>query len=202
MSLRMFSLSQRHPPIGRLIDVALPLMRATTKKRGNSVIWGWRIMVILSLSPRWNLPEIGLVRVGSIVGLGNTGTGRVLAAFRSPAETQTMRPLHESHFTCMLRRLKAPTVGKIVLTRSFISINSLILCVFAWPESEIIFRAKVSLYWSVISWRWVNQESIVLPFLLTCNVFVNKALTLCPRIPQEGVLAISLIRCLIRTVGR
>ncbi len=44
----------------------------------------------------------------------------------------------------MLRRLKAPTVGKIVLNRSFISINSLIPCVFAWPESEIIFHAKVS----------------------------------------------------------
>ncbi len=54
------------------------------------------------------------------------------------------RPLHESHFTCMLRRLKAPTVGKIVLNRSFISINSLIPCVFALPKSEIIFRAKVS----------------------------------------------------------
>ncbi len=34
---------------------------------------------------------------------------------------------------------------KIVLNRSFISINSLIPCVFALPESEIIFRAKVSL---------------------------------------------------------
>ncbi len=45
----------------------------------------------------------------------------------------------------MLRRLKAPTVGKNVLNRSFISINSLIPCVFAWPESEIIFRAKVSI---------------------------------------------------------
>ncbi len=33
---------------------------------------------------------------------------------------------------------------KIVLNRSFIPINSLIPCVFALPESEIIFRAKVS----------------------------------------------------------
>ncbi len=33
---------------------------------------------------------------------------------------------------------------KIVLNRSFISINSLIPCVFALPESELIFRAKVS----------------------------------------------------------
>ncbi len=57
----------------------------------------------------------------------------------------TVRPLHENHFTSMLRRLKAPTVGKIVLNRSFISINSLIPCVFALPKSELIFRAKVSL---------------------------------------------------------
>ena len=50
----------------------------------------------------------------------------------------------------MLRRLKAPTVGKIGLNRSFISINSLIPCVFALPESEIIFRAKdLSLFYPV-----------------------------------------------------
>ncbi len=83
-----------------------------------------------------------------------------------------MRPLHESHFTCMLRRLKAPTVGKIVLNRSFISINSLIPCVFALPESEIIFRAKVSMKYQpsrittivlIIATQWFLIDTIQRP---------------------------------------
>ncbi len=56
-----------------------------------------------------------------------------------------MRLLDESHFTCMLRRPKAPAVGKKGLNRSLIGINSLISCVFATSENEIIFLAKVSL---------------------------------------------------------
>ncbi len=43
------------------------------------------------------------------------------------------------------KAISPPCCVKIVLNRSFISINSLIPCVFAWPKSEIIFRAKVSL---------------------------------------------------------
>ena len=39
---------------------------------------------------------------------------------------------------------KAPTVGKNVLNRSFIGINSLIPCVFALPENKIPAYAKVS----------------------------------------------------------
>ena len=55
-----------------------------------------------------------------------------------------MSSLHESHFNCMLRRPKAPAVGKNALYRSLTGINSIIPCVFATLESEIIFRAKVS----------------------------------------------------------
>ena len=43
---------------------------------------------------------------------------------------------------------------KNVLTRSFISINSLIPCVFALPENKIIFRAKVSLGHSCLTYSY------------------------------------------------
>lgn len=97
LSLRMFSLSQRHPPVSRLIDVALPLMRATTKKAWQSCHLGMEnngdIVIVASVeSPgNWGLA----LRVGSVVGLANTGTGRVLAAFRSQAETQIMLERHK-----------------------------------------------------------------------------------------------------------
>ncbi len=72
----------------------------------------------------------------------------------------SLRALHESHFICMLRRLKAPTVGKNGLNRSFISINSLIPCVFALPKSEIIFRAKVTKLLTVSSTAFLLQRKV------------------------------------------
>ncbi|MFT6578199.1 MAG: hypothetical protein ACJAU3_000881 [Zhongshania sp.] len=57
-----------------------------------------------------------------------------------------MRPLHDSYFALCRRRLKAPTFGKIVLNRSFMSINSLIPCDFSLPENKIPARAKIYLY--------------------------------------------------------
>lgn len=97
LSLRMFSLSQRHPPVGRLIDVALPMMRAVTNQAWQSCHLGMEnngdIVIVASVdSPgNWGLS----LRVGSIIGLANTGTGRVLAAFRPRAETETMLERHK-----------------------------------------------------------------------------------------------------------
>ncbi len=53
-----------------------------------------------------------------------------------------LRALHESHFSSMLCLPHKGAPRKTVLNRSFININFLIPCVFALPESEIIFRAK------------------------------------------------------------
>ena len=43
------------------------------------------------------------------------------------------------------KAISLPCRVKNVLNRSFIHINSLIPCIFALPESKIIFRAKVSM---------------------------------------------------------
>ena len=98
LSLKMFSLSQRHPPIARLIDAAQPLMRAATKKAWQSCHLGTEnngdIVIVASAdSPgNWGLS----LRVGSIVGLDNTGTGRVLAAFRPRSEAEAMLDRHRT----------------------------------------------------------------------------------------------------------
>ena len=60
--------------------------------------------------------------------------------------THEPRPLHKSHFTCMLRRLKAPAVGRG--SQSVIDKHKLpIPWVFATSASEITFRAEVSSYY-------------------------------------------------------
>ncbi len=97
LSLRMFSISQRHPPLNRLIDIALPLMRAVTKQAWQSCHLGMEndgeIVIIASvLAPgNWGLA----LRVGSVIGLANTGTGRILAAFRPRDEAEQMLARHK-----------------------------------------------------------------------------------------------------------
>ncbi len=97
LSLRMFSLSQRHPPVGRLIDIALPMIRSVTNQAWQSCHLGMEnngdIVIVASVdSPgNWGLT----LRVGSVIGLANTGTGRVLAAFRPRSEAITMLERHK-----------------------------------------------------------------------------------------------------------
>lgn len=97
LSLRMFSLSQRHPPVGRLIDIAMPMMRSVTSKAWQSCHLGMEnngdiVIVASAESPgNWGLS----LRVGSVIGLANTGTGRVLAAFRPRSEAETMLERHK-----------------------------------------------------------------------------------------------------------
>lgn len=97
LSLRMFSQSQQHPPVGRLLDIALPLMREVTKMAWQSCHLGMEnngdIVIVASVeSPsHWGIS----LRVGSVVGLSNTGTGRVLAAFRSREEAEIMFNSHQ-----------------------------------------------------------------------------------------------------------
>lgn len=98
LSLKMFSISQRHPPIGRVIEAALPLMRAVTRKAWQSCHMGMEsngdvVIVASAESPgNWGLA----LRTGTIIGLWNTGTGRVLAAFRTKEEVDDLIDHHRS----------------------------------------------------------------------------------------------------------
>ncbi len=96
LSLKMFSISQRHSPIGRVIETALPMMRAMTRKAWQSCHLGMEsngdiVIVASAESPgNWGLA----LKSGTVVGLWNTGTGRVLAAFRSEDEVDGLISLH------------------------------------------------------------------------------------------------------------
>ncbi len=97
LSLKMFSISQRHPPIGRVIEMALPKMRAVTRKAWQSCHLGMEsngdiVIVAAAESPgNWGLA----LKTGTVIGLGNTGTGRVLAAFRSKEATDDLVLQHK-----------------------------------------------------------------------------------------------------------
>ncbi len=96
LGLKMFSISQKHPPIGRVIEAALPRMRAATRKAWQSCHMGMEsngdiVIVASAESPgNWGLA----LKTGTVVGLGNTGSGRVLAAFRPDNEVQQLLDDH------------------------------------------------------------------------------------------------------------
>lgn len=96
LSLKMFAISQRHPPIGRVIESALPRMRAMTRKTWQSCHMAMEsngdiVIVASAESPgNWGLA----LKTGAVVGLWNTGSGRVLAAFRTDEEINDLIEQH------------------------------------------------------------------------------------------------------------
>lgn len=96
LSLKLFSTAQRYSPIERLLEMAQPLMRRASRQVWQSchvgMETGGSIVIVSSVeSPgNWGLA----IRTGSVIGLWNTGTGRVLAAYRSEEE---LRELIASH---------------------------------------------------------------------------------------------------------
>lgn len=96
LSLKMFAVSQQHPPVERLLEVATPKMRAVTRRAWQSCHMGMEsngdIVIVASIAAPGNW--VFSLRVGTVIGLGNTGTGRVLAAFRSDDEIEALLESH------------------------------------------------------------------------------------------------------------
>ncbi|HZP19025.1 MAG TPA: IclR family transcriptional regulator [Bauldia sp.] len=88
LSLKLFELAHKHPPLNRLIDVALPAMRALANDTDQSchlaVLRDLRILVILQIdSP---LPMRYSVAVGAEFPIIETSSGAVLLANLPEAE--------------------------------------------------------------------------------------------------------------------
>ncbi|MEX3007476.1 IclR family transcriptional regulator [Hoeflea sp. TYP-13] len=85
LSMKLFTLSHRHPPLRRLVDQATPLLREAVEVANQSAHIGIHdrgeiVVAAMAQSPEnWGLS----MRVGAVIGLYNTGTGRILAAFAS-----------------------------------------------------------------------------------------------------------------------
>ncbi len=95
LTLRLFELAHKHAPLQQLIASALPRMRELAKSVHQSchltvVESGHGVVVAQADAPG----EIGFaVRVGSVVDLLATASGRVLLAFQLPAERERILSL-------------------------------------------------------------------------------------------------------------
>lgn len=96
LSLKLFALSQYHPPIDYLLEVSSSKMRELAIRSWQSCHLGvennGEIVIIVSVSSpgNWSMA----IHTGSVIGLSNTGTGRVLAAFRSDEDLQHLIKKH------------------------------------------------------------------------------------------------------------
>lgn len=92
ITLKLFELAHAQPPLHRLVSQATPVLRHFALKAEQAVqmvIQDRNILVVVAQfdSPNyWNVS----VRVGSRIGLVNTGSGHVFLAFATPEERTLM----------------------------------------------------------------------------------------------------------------
>ena len=96
LSLKLYALAHRHPPMNRLIYEALPLMQRFSDRAEQSchlVVYDrGNLLVIAQVDGpgTWGMS----VRLGSRVGLIDTGSGRVMLAFQTAEQRAHMLAEH------------------------------------------------------------------------------------------------------------
>lgn len=92
ITLKLFELAHRHSPTRRLVQQAMPILRDFALKSEQAchlVIRDRNILVVIAQVDGpgyWNVS----IRVGSRIGLVNTGSGHVFLAFADPEERRLM----------------------------------------------------------------------------------------------------------------
>lgn len=97
LSLKLFVLAHRHPPVNRLVARALPAMDAFTKAAEQSCHLGvydrGNVTIVAQVASQvnWGLS----IRLGARVSLIDTGSGHVLLAFQTDERRTEMQAEHE-----------------------------------------------------------------------------------------------------------
>ncbi len=96
LSLKLFALAHRHPPMNRLIDEALPPMQRFADTAGQSCHLSVHdrggLLVIAQVDDpgAWGIA----VRLGSRIGLTDTASGQLMLAFQTPGQREHMLGEH------------------------------------------------------------------------------------------------------------
>ena len=92
LTLKLFELGHQRPPMRRLVSQATPVMRTFARKAEQAchlVVQDRNILVVVAQVDGpgyWNVS----IRIGSRIGLVNTGSGHVFLAFATPEERRLM----------------------------------------------------------------------------------------------------------------
>ena len=117
LTLKLFILAHRRPPVRRLVSRAMPVLRRFSRiaeQASHLVVYDRGDLVVMAQidSPGyWGMA----IRVGSRVGLYNTGSGHVLLANASEAERRLMR---EEHALMPSERIPADLEARLAQVRA------------------------------------------------------------------------------------
>jgi DNA-binding IclR family transcriptional regulator len=92
LSLKMFELAHARPPIQRLVSQSLPVMRRFARAAEQAchlVIHDRNVLVVAAQVESPNYWGVS-IRVGSRIGMVNTGSGHVFLAYAAPEERRLM----------------------------------------------------------------------------------------------------------------
>jgi DNA-binding IclR family transcriptional regulator len=172
-----------HPPRRRLLDIADPLLREAANRMGQSIhlaIWDDGEFVItssVSAPGNWRLS----LRVGSVIGLYNTGSGLVMAAFQDEAMRSRMVREHQlvdsetvmapEQFEATIRKIRAQGYARepSAYTRGVINLSFPVLDPFGnafaavtCPYVEHLNRRNADIESALAclretAWRMTNQ---------------------------------------------
>lgn len=96
LSLKLLVLANQHPPRRRILDIAEPLMRRLSIESEQSchlAIWeDGDVVIAATFSAPGNWRQS--LRTGSVIGIYNTGSGRILTAFQTPETRARMLAEH------------------------------------------------------------------------------------------------------------
>jgi DNA-binding IclR family transcriptional regulator len=115
LGMRLFELAHEFPPMNRLLKEALPRMEALAKTVDQSchltVLSGPRQMVVAQVDP----PEgMGFsIKIGTVLDLPKSASGRVLLAFRDDEEVQPLLMLAEPGATAAERTAMLRMIAKV-----------------------------------------------------------------------------------------
>lgn len=97
LSLKLLVLAHQHPPRRRILDIAEPLMRALSLQAEQSshlaLSENSDIVIASAFSAPGNWRQS--LRPGALIGIYNTGSGRILAAFQPPEARKRMIDEHQ-----------------------------------------------------------------------------------------------------------
>lgn len=116
LTLKLFELAHMHPPVGRLVSQSMPVLRSFARDAQQAVhlvVYDRNILVVVAQVDGpgyWNVS----IRVGSRIGLVNTGSGHVFLAHATPEDRELML---EDPVTRQAETLTPELAARLVLVR-------------------------------------------------------------------------------------
>ncbi|MGA7776539.1 MAG: IclR family transcriptional regulator [Paraburkholderia sp.] len=185
LSLKLYALAHRHPPMNRLISEALPLMQRFADDSEQSchlVVYDrGNLLVIAQVDGpgTWGMS----VRLGSRVGLIDTGSGRVMLAFQSADQRDHMLAEHTK------------VKGEVTIDREALenTCERIRTAGFSQKDSQQIFGVT-DLTFPILGPSGQAIAAMTCPYLRRIDEYVAPTLDAATALLKETVEALSMFR--------